>query len=289
MKTIGLAPNPHKTEAVQLAGELADWLASRGVHPLLSNDVAESAGKTEIGANDDELTRTDLLVVLGGDGTMLRWTRLTAGNETPMLGVNFGRYGFITEVEPDLVKNALERFISGDYAISERVVLKATVTGESGPSASHYALNDVVVSKGPIARMVALHTYVSGKFIVTYAADGIIVASPTGSTAYSLSAGGPVVHPDVSVLVITPICPHTLNVRSLVVPDRETIKIVSEYREGEADTILTLDGQLGEHLGCEDAIEISKAEFQARLVQFEPQSFYDKLQTRLRWGERYST
>jgi len=289
MKTIGLAPNPHKIEAVKLAGELADWLASRGVRPLLSNDVAHAAGKAEIGADDSELTRTDLLLILGGDGTMLRWTRLTANCETPMLGVNFGRYGFITEVEPDLVKNALERFLAGDYAISERVVLKATVTGASGPPATYYALNDVVVSKGPIARMVALHTYVNDKFIVTYAADGIIIASPTGSTAYSLSAGGPVVHPDVSVLIITPVCPHTLNVRSLVVPDRERIKIISECREGEPDTMLTLDGQLGEHLHCEDAVEISKAEFTAKLVQFEPQSFYDKLQTRLRWGERYST
>jgi NAD+ kinase len=203
--------------------------------------------------------------------------------------VNFGRYGFITEIEPELVKESLVRFLSGDYTVSERVVLKATVTKASGPSATYYGLNDVVVSKGRLARMVALHTYVNGKFIVTYAADGIIVASPTGSTAYSLSAGGPVVHPDVSVLVITPVCPHTLNVRSLVVPDGERIKIVGECREGEADTMLTLDGQLGEHLECSDEVEICKAEFTARLVQFEPESFYDKLQTRLRWGERYST
>lgn len=289
MKTIGLAPNPHKIEAVQLAGELADWLASRGVRPLLSHDVADAAGKSEIRADDHELACTDLLVVLGGDGTMLRWTRLTASNQTPMLGVNFGRYGFITEIEPELVKESLDRFLAGDYTISERVVLKARVTRASGPAATYYGLNDVVVSKGPLARMVALHTYVNDKFIVTYAADGIIIASPTGSTAYSLSAGGPVVHPDVSVLIITPVCPHTLNVRSLVVPDRERIRIVGECRDGESDTMLTLDGQLGEHLGCGDAVEISKAEFAAKLVQFEPQSFYDKLQTRLRWGERYST
>lgn len=289
MKTIALAPNPHKIEAVQLAGELADWLASQGVRPLLSSDVAAGLGKERIGANDHDLVCSDLLVILGGDGTMLRWTRLIARNETPMVGVNFGRYGFITEIEPELVRSCLGRFLAGDYTVSDRVVLKACVTRVSGTSATYYGLNDVVVSKGPTARMVALHTYVNHKFIVTYAADGIIIASPTGSTAYSLSAGGPVVHPDVSVLIITPVCPHTLNVRSLVVPDTETIKIVGECREGETDTMLTLDGQLGEHLNCGDAVEVCKADFTAKLVQFEPQSFYDKLQTRLRWGERYST
>ena len=272
-----------------MASELADWLASSGVRPMLSNDVAEAVGKGDIGADDHELTGADLLVILGGDGTMLRWTRLIASRETPMLGVNFGRYGFITEIEPDLIQDALQRFLAGNYTVSGRVVLKATVTRAAGSCATYYGLNDIVISKGPVARMVALHTYVNDKFIVTYAADGIIVASPTGSTAYSLSAGGPVVHPDVSVLIITPVCPHTLNVRSLVVPDKERIKIVGECREGEADTVLTLDGQLGEHLNCGDEVEICKAEFIAKLVQFDTQSFYEKLQTRLRWGERYST
>lgn len=289
MKTIGLAPNPHKEEAIQLAVTLADWLASNGVRAILSNDVAGACGRANLGAGDHELVNADLLVVLGGDGTMLRWTRLIAGAETPMLGINFGRYGFITEIEPDLARSALERFLAGDYTVSDRVVLKATVNRASGTSATYYGLNDVVLSKGPIARMVALHTYVDDKFIVTYAADGIIVASPTGSTAYSLSAGGPVVHPDVSVLIITPVCPHTLNVRSLVVPDGERIKIVGECRDGESDTMLTVDGQLGEHLSGGDEVEVSKAQFAARLIQVEPQSFYDKLQTRLRWGERYST
>ncbi len=271
-----------------MAAELADWLGSRGVRPLLSKDVAQALGKAEVGAEDHELAQADLLVVLGGDGSMLRWTRLIASSETPMMGVNFGRYGFITEIEPEMARTALEGYLAGNYAVSDRVVLKARVDRASGSSATYYGLNDVVLAKGPISRMVALDTYVNDKFIVTYAADGIIVASPTGSTAYSLSAGGPVVHPDVSVLIITPVCPHTLNVRSLVVPDAQRIKIVGQCRDGEGDTVLTIDGQLGEHLGCGDEVEICKADFTAKLVQMEPQSFYDKLQTRLRWGERYS-
>ncbi len=288
MKTIGLAPNPHKEEAVRLAVGLADWLASRGVRPLLSSDVAENLGRADIGAEDHELAGADLLVILGGDGSMLRWTRLIASSETPMMGVNFGRYGFITEIEPEAAQVALEAYLAGNYTVSDRVVLKAVVNRASGASAAYYGLNDVVMSKGPISRMVALHTYINDRFIVTYAADGIIVASPTGSTAYSLSAGGPVVHPDVSVLIITPVCPHTLNVRSLVVPDGQRIKIVGECRDGEAEAVLTVDGQLGEHLACGDEVEICKAEFAAKLVQIEPQSFFEKLQTRLRWGERYS-
>lgn len=289
MKTIGLAPHPQKTEALKLAAQVADWLDSRGIGVLLSSDVASAIGKSHLAADEEDVARADFLIIMGGDGSMLRWGRLAAPHGTPMLGVNFGHYGFITEVEPDEMLASMDRILTGDYAVSERVVLKATVIRDEKPTATYYGLNDVVVSKGPLARMVALHTYVGGKFIVTYAADGIIIASPTGSTAYSLSAGGPVVHPDVSVLVITPVCPHTLNVRSLVVPDGEKIQIVGQCREGEADTMLTLDGQLGQHLSCSDTVEVGKADFPARLVHFEPHSFYEKLQTRLRWGERYNT
>lgn len=289
MKTVGLAPNPHKMEAVKLAGEIATWLESRGLTPLLNPDVAATAGRADLAADDEAVARADMLIILGGDGTMLRWNRLAAPHGTPMLGVNFGHYGFITEIEPGEVQSSLERVLAGDFSVSERVVLRAVVIRNDKPVATYYALNDVVVSKGPLARMVALHTLVNGRFIVTYAADGIIISSPTGSTAYSLSAGGPVVHPDVSVLIVTPVCPHTLNVRSLVVPDGEKIQIVGQCREGETELMLTLDGQLGEHLGCSDTVEIGKAEFTARLVQFDPHSFYDKLQTRMRWGERYNT
>jgi len=289
MKTIGLAPNPHKAEAVRLAAEAADWLRSRGVRPLLTRDAAEILGKPDLGADDDAMASTDLLVILAGDGSILRWARRAAPHGTPMLGVNFGHYGFITEIEPEETMASLERVLTGDYAVSDRVVLKAVVLRDDRPVSTYYSLNDVVVSKGPLARMVALHTFVGGKFIVTYAADGIIIASPTGSTAYSLSAGGPVVHPDVNVIIITPVCPHTLNVRSLVVPDAEKIQIAGQARDGESEMMLTLDGQHGEQLGAADVVEITKADFTAKLLQFEPQSFYDKLQTRLRWGERYNT
>lgn len=289
MKSMGLAPNPHKKEAIQLASELIDWLTERNIRVLITDDIASVISRRQFSATEEEVASADMLMVLGGDGTMLRWNRIAAPKGTPMLGVNFGQYGFITEIHPEDIKTALMRAIDGNYFISERVLVKATVTRADNGTGTYYGLNDVVVSKGPLARMVGLDIYVNGKFIVTYAADGIIISSPTGSTAYSLSAGGPVVHPDVCVLIITPICPHTLNARSLVVPDNEKITIIGKYREGDADMMLTVDGQLGGHLTCNDKVVVSRAEFPAKLVQFEQQSFYDKLQKRLRWGERFNS
>ncbi|MEN6357926.1 MAG: NAD(+)/NADH kinase [Armatimonadota bacterium] len=288
MKTVGLAPNPNKNDAVQLAAELADWLAQKNVRPLITEDVASAMGRPQYSVTEGEVLDADLLMVLGGDGTMLRWSRLAAPRGTLMIGVNFGQYGFITETHPDEAKAALERFLRGDYTISERVVLNAIVVRDNKQISSFYALNDVVVSKGPFARMLGLNTFVDNRFIVTYTADGIIIASPTGSTAYSLSAGGPVVHPDVDVLIITPICPHTMNARSLVVPDTESVQISPECREDKPDIMVTIDGQLGQHLICGDKVEIGKAGFTAKLVQLEAQSFYSKLQRRLHWGQRFS-
>ncbi|MCL5104187.1 MAG: NAD(+)/NADH kinase [Armatimonadetes bacterium] len=288
MKVVGLAPNSRKADSVQLAIELADWLAARDIRALVAEEVAADTGRPQLAASEDDLIGVDLLVVLGGDGSMLRWGRLAAPRGTPLLGVNFGQYGFITEIHPDEVFTSLERILIGDYHISERIVLKATVTRGEKIIGTYYALNDAVVSKGPFARMLGLHTYVNNKFIVTYTADGIIVSTPTGSTAYSLSAGGPVVHPDVCVLIVTPICPHTLNARSLVIPDEETVQIVGECGEDLHSMMLTVDGQLGEHLTSNDKVEIVKADFMAKLVQLEPESFYNKLQKRLRWGERFS-
>lgn len=289
IKKIGLAPNPHKPETLQLTLEIANWLESRGIQVVVTRDIAEQIGKPGIAAECDEVAGTDLLVVLGGDGTLLMWSRIAVPKGTPIMGINYGRYGFITEIDPEEATQSLERILSGDYCISERVVLKATLLRDGIVVGTYYGLNDVVVSKGPMARMLALHTYVDGKFIVTHFADGIIVSSPTGSTAYSLSAGGPVVHPDVSVLIVTPICPHTLNARPLVVPDDETVCIIGECGNGERDSMLTIDGQLGEHLACNDKVEVSKADFAAKLVLLDPQSFYEKLQTRLHWGERFTT
>ncbi len=285
---IGLAPNPLKTEAVRLAVEIADWLLQRDISVLMIDEVAATVRRQDLGATQEQVISADLLVVLGGDGTMLRWSRLAAPRGTPMMGVNFGQYGFITEIGPESAVAALDKYLSGDCSISDRVVLKAALTRNGDKIGTYYALNDVVVSKGPLARMLGLHTYVNDNFIVTHAADGIIMATPTGSTAYSLSAGGPVVHPSVRVIIVTPICSHTLNARSLVVPDGERIQVIGECGSDGAMMMLTIDGQLGEVMHSCDKVEVGKADFTAKLVQIDPQSFYDRLRRRLRWGERLS-
>lgn len=286
IKKIGIALNPTKEDALELTSSIIQYLIGKGCSIVLEKQAASLVGYSEFSGTAEDVAKTDMVLVLGGDGTMLRWGRITSPHSTPLIGINFGQYGFITEIEPKDSFIAIDHILSGNYSISERILLKASISRHDGSNSVHYALNDIVVSKGPLARMLSLDTYISKKFIVTYAADGIIVSSPTGSTAYSLAAGGPVVHPDVKVLIITPICPHTLNERSLVVPDSEIIEIVSESAEAENNIILTVDGQLGEHISNKDRVAVEKAEFTAKLIQIEDKSFYSKLQSRLHWGER---
>jgi len=257
MNRIGLIANPDKPDALQLMKELAKWLSGLGIEVVVEDEPAAAVGLQKMAATGEEVAASDMVVVLGGDGTVLRASRLAAPKGTPMFGIHFGQYGFITEIHPPDTKAALRRVLDGDYSISERMMLRARLVRGDEEVGSWTAMNDIVVSKGPLARMLSLHTMVCDRYVATYAADGIIVSSPTGSTAYSLSAGGPVVNPNVRVMIITPICP-------------------------------TIDGQLGFQLACSDKVDVSKSEFPARMVTLDPWSFYSKLQTRLRWGERFS-
>jgi NAD+ kinase len=288
MKNIGLAVHPTKEAALEVAAQLAEWLADRQLSVKIESGPAEAIGHPEMAGDVDQIYGSDLVVVLGGDGTILRASRLAGPRGTPMLGIHFGQYGFITEVHPPDLYKALERVFKGDYQISERLMLTARLYRSEREIGSWTSLNDVVVAKGPLARILRLRTYVDNKYLATYAADGIIVASPTGSTAYSLSAGGPVVNPDVDALILTPICPHTLNARSLVLPGGQSVQVVAECGPEEPRMMLTVDGQIGYELQCFDKIDIRKAEFTAKIVRWDPKSFYDKIHSRLRWGERFS-
>lgn len=289
MESIGLVVNPLKEGSLKLAAELAPWLISRGIKTLVEDESAHLIGRGDLAAPLDQVCDAEMAVVLGGDGTVLRAARTAGPKGTPILGVHLGQYGFITEIHPPDARPALERVLRGDYRISERMMIQASLIRDGEVIFSSPALNDAVVSKGPLSRLLNLHTFVDERFIATYAADGIIVASPTGSTAYSLSAGGPVVNPNVTVMIITPICPHTLNARSLVVPDDESVQIVGECGDGRADEMMvTVDGQIGCQMKCSDKVDIRRAGFSARIVYWDPMSFYDKLQSRLRWGERFS-
>lgn len=290
VESIGLVVNPQKEESLHLAEELASWLIAKGVRVLMEDEAARLVRRSDLAASLEAVCEMDVAVVLGGDGTILRAARVAGPKDTPILGVHLGQYGFITEIHPPDVKPALERVLRGDYSVGDRLMLQARLIRENEPVVSMPAFNDVVVSKGPLARLLNLHTFVEEDYIATYAADGIIVSSPTGSTAYSLSAGGPVVHPGVNVIIITPICPHTLNARSLVIPGSGTVQIVGECGTGgEDEMMLTIDGQVGFEMRCSDKVDVRRAEFPARIVYWDPMSFYGKLRSRLKWGERFST
>ncbi len=286
MKTIAIVLNPVKGDAVELVRALVPHLQDRGAAVIMEYAAAEATGFPRLSRDEKQLTSADFALVLGGDGTLLRASRLMAPAGVPMLGIRFGRFGFMTDVEPGDARAAVDAVLEGEYAVENRIMLRVEVRRAGREIASATALNDVVIGKGPLARMLRLESYVSDKYIATYQADGLIIATPTGSTAYSLSAGGPVVTPDLNVTIITPICPHTLNVRPLLVPCRETVKVLIGGHTEEM-IMLTVDGQIGIALDENDEVLVGEAEYGARLIRVGEITFFDKLQSRLRWGGRF--
>ncbi|MGE5481902.1 MAG: NAD(+)/NADH kinase [Bacteroidota bacterium] len=280
---VGLWPHPQKAEALRLARELVSLLQAKGVSVWLTEEGRERltdvtvqgvCGPEEIGG------QIELLVVLGGDGALLSAARAVAREEVPLLGVNVGHLGFLTELEGGDVEQAVDRLLAGDFRLDSRLMLRSRVERQGEIVAEHLALNDVVITRTTFARMIRLRTFVGGEFVVEYMADGMIVATPTGSTAYSLSAGGPIVSPEVEAVVITPICPHTLAARSIVVPPQEGI--VVELVGREEGTLLTVDGQEGVPLIKTDRLLVEVAPYRTRLVRLHARSFYALLQSRLR-------
>ncbi|MGE5571900.1 MAG: NAD(+)/NADH kinase [Bacteroidota bacterium] len=281
---IGLITHLGKHAAVDAAKELLRFLQTRGVEVLLDPESARefdrpgmSFGETAIGE------KLDLAVVLGGDGALLNAARRLAGSEVPILGVNVGHLGFLTEVELPDIYEAIDRVLAGRYAVEGRMMLRAQVTRAArGIVGEFVGLNDVVVTKGAFARMIRLKTYIGPNFIGTYPADGAIVASPTGSTGYSLSAGGPIVDPVIDTLIVTFICPHTLAARSFVASKSDTVRIVVSAPSEEV--MLTVDGQVGFRLENRDEVLVEAATTRTRLVKLGRRSFYEVLRTRLAEG-----
>lgn len=226
----------------------------------------------------------DLLIVLGGDGTLLRGARMVAAFGVPVLGVNLGHLGFLTSAAPDELETALAAALSGEVVLDERMTLDVDALGGDGElRGSYMALNDAVLHKGGVARVIRFAVYAHGEEVGTYSADGIIFSTPTGSTAYSLSAGGPIVSPAVECIIATPICPHTLAVRPLVLPAEETISV--EVLSPNPELILTLDGQEGTALRPGDRVVVRKGSTRVRLVRFPGQTFFSTLRRKLRWGD----
>ncbi|MGQ9524151.1 MAG: NAD(+)/NADH kinase [Armatimonadota bacterium] len=281
--TVGIVVNPHRPKAVEAASRLEGLLRRLGV-PYRSPCTFDAVQGFSTADLDAHLSGVDAVIVLGGDGTLLAASRYAAPKGIPLLSVRFGGFGFLAEAEPDELEEAVQRLVRGEYRVQERTMLYAELVRGSSTVASSLALNDIVVTRGPLSRVVLVRTEVRAGYLATYSGDGVIVSSPTGSTAYSLSAGGPLVHPSVPVILITPICPHSLNARSVVLSDEEQVVMAVESSD---EAMMTADGQVGVPLEQGDRITVRRADVKAKLIAFGLKTFYDHLQSRLRWGDTF--
>ncbi len=286
LKRIGIIVNEQKHAALPLVIEAIRLLEPRVDQISISYNIARAIGYEKYAADEDTIVRSDAVLAFGGDGTVLATSRLCAPLGTPMLGVNLGRFGFLNDVAPEALSSTLETILDGNYSIEQRLMLQADVVRDTDSCYSAIAFNEVVISHGSFLRLLQLSLSINGKYLTSYAADGIIVSSPTGSTAYSLSAGGPLVHPALEVLLITPICAHTLTTRALAIPADHLVTVSVENAEDDG-TRITLDGQLVLPTIAGDQILVKRTPYKAKLiVPHNGVIFYDKLQSKLRWGER---
>lgn len=285
MKKVGLVVNSRKPLSGELLKDLKKWFQERDIEAVVLKKIGE---KFEVDSNDcvnvELLKELDMIITLGGDGTLLGTARLTVGAEIPILGINFGHIGFLTDVELADLFTSLERILSGDFDVEPRMMLKAEVLRQNSSIEQFHALNDVVITKGPLSRIIALETYLKGEYLATYRADGLIIASPTGSTAYSLSAGGPIVSPKLNVIILTPICPHSLYSRPIILDDDQVIEIV--LKSDSHEVMLTVDGQVGFRLQDRDKILVHKANFATNLIRLHKRSFFELLRHKLQEGNR---
>lgn len=286
MKTIGLVVNKEKRKVIPLVKKTYQWLKDRDINVLLSDHCAELLDWSESGYPLEHLAKiSDCIVIWGGDGTILSCARTVAPFKTPLYGVNAGRLGFLTEVDLPDIFTGLEHLLAGEYLIETRMMLEASVYRQGKLLKTFCGLNDAVIAKSALSRLIWLKVSANQELINSYPADGVIIASPTGSTAYSLSAGGPLVGPNLDLMVITPICPHTLSARPLVVSPDNIISIIPFNTPGKKDAkgevMLTLDGQYGYQLQSGDEVRVFRSLHQACFIRTQQNSFYKVLREKL--------
>jgi NAD+ kinase len=282
--TVAILSKPGRPELSEILPPLHQWLTQRGYKVVVDPESAQYFLASEVVPRSEMSSISPgLALVLGGDGTLLSASRAVCGSGTLILGVNLGTLGFLTElVLPDLYP-ALEAIEKGQYMVDCRAMLSCSLVRAGGAVATHIALNDIVISKSAIARLNHFELFVDKEFVSSYKADAVIVATPTGSTAYSLGAGGPILKPDVNAFVITPVSPHGLTHRPVVV--RDSVEIEFQVKTGEEEAYLSLDGQVGMPVNDGDTVRCVKAEHPARLLRFK-KTFFEVLSTKLKWGER---
>ncbi len=282
IKKIGIISKPRKKDAEPILTELVKWLKGRNIEPLMDQETAGLIDFESSHKRPDLPALSDFIIVLGGDGTLISVARLIGGRGTPILGVNLGSLGFLTEVTLNEVYPLLEKILAGEMSIDERWTLEASVQRGDKELAKYIVLNDVVINKGALARMILMETVIDGKYLNTYRADGLIISTPTGSTAYSLSTGGPIIHPKVGAIIISPICPHTITNRPIVV--REDVMVEVTLRTENEDMLVTLDGQEGYPLHYMDKVVVKKSANVIRLITSPEKDYYEVLRQKLRWG-----
>ncbi|MGB7573806.1 MAG: NAD(+)/NADH kinase [Thermodesulfobacteriota bacterium] len=290
MNCIGIVAKRNKPEAVAVVRNLVEWLRPKKIQVYIEKEVEELLSPTLSEGNWKSVEReemppdVEMIIVLGGDGTLLSVGRQVWNRNIPILGVNLGGLGFLTEITLDELYSVLEKVLQDDFEINERETLKAGVIRRGKRIAEFIVLNDAVINKGALARIIDLETTINGEYLSTFRSDGLIISTPTGSTAYNLSAGGPIVYPSLHTIIITPICPHTLTIRPIIIPDDVKIRALLKSRDEEVT--LTLDGQQGFTLKFEDVVEVGKAEGRILLIKSPYRHYFELLREKLKWGER---
>ncbi len=284
MKTVGIMANPLKEGIGEAIERVRVWAAERGLDVIVDDrNRSEAPASVDCVPSADVVARSDLIFAFGGDGAILFAARevAIAGRETPIFGVNMGSLGFLTQVAGDELGGVLGCLDPGELPVSGRMMLETGVAGQDGVAV---ALNDVVITKDAESRMLSFEARVDGQLVTRYAADGLILSTPTGSTAHSLSAGGPVLAPNVEAIILTPICPHTLSMRPLIVPP--TVEIEVEMLSSDDQTIVTTDGQRSFGIGEGDVVHVRTARTRAQLVEMAEHSYYEILRRKMRWAGR---
>jgi NAD+ kinase len=288
IKRIGIVLKPHQPEALKTICELVVWLAERNITLVGGPEIERERIEHQTGCPVHQLEAekiaagVDLILVLGGDGTMIATARMVGDQEVPVLGVNYGGLGYLAEFRIEELYTALESILSGNYRLDRRVMLSVELKRGDAPPQSNRVLNDVVINKSALARIIEIETYFDRYYVSSFRADGLIVSTPTGSTAYNLSAGGPVIFPSMNAVVITPICPFTLSNRPIVVPDNAEIELL--LKTDNEEVALTLDGQVGFEMKVGDRVVIRKSRTTFNIIQPSNRNYFDVLRDKLRWG-----
>jgi NAD+ kinase len=288
-RVVGIIVNREKKDALNYAFSIIEWLEKRKIQVFVTRWGGEKINRDDLIADKEEIgRRAELIISLGGDGTLCRAARDFAPYDIPLLGINLGGLGFLTEIPISQYKEGLAKVLREEYKTEKRLMLEASIFRDKKKIETSLALNDIVISERGSPRIINLKTFVSEEFVTTYSADGLVISTPTGSTAYSLSAGGPVIHPSLDVIVLSPICAHTLAVRPLIISQTDEIKVIIEPPSDKV--LLTVDGQIGFELEKKDIIRVKKSSQEATLIRLKERFFFQRLQSKLGWtGISYKT